>query len=226
MGAATVWEQTALYHKLRYADHGVIALVGTGQWGKTVAANTLVNIPPLNKRNVVLLNYPDEFVESHYPSRYRSVHWPDDLSEVPNLIHAGKDVVILDDSAFFAGARDSGTRHNKDIQKFMTISSHHELFFIVTIQNLSLLDISMMQSQDLIFLYKHMDGASISFERDGFTMDRIIANSLLEAYWKEYPEINPKAWTYYAAAGEMLKLDPPPWWTSEHSKPYKGVIPT
>lgn len=220
-----VWEQSRLFQRLRHARHGVILLVGTGQQGKTVAANTLVNIPPLRDRDVALVNYPEKFVREHYPTRYRAVRWPEEISEIPKVIRHSRDVVVIDDAAWLTGARDSATRENRDIQKIVTVASHMELFIIVTIQSTSLLDIAMMQSQEVVMLHKQMDPVALTFEREEFRPQQVLANFAIAHAVRVNPGVHPKAWTWCSTTCEMLRLAPPPWWEPAMSKPYMTSLP-
>lgn len=221
----TVWEQSRLYQRLESARHGVILLIGTGQMGKTVAANTLANLPPLCDRDVALVNYPKEFVRDHYPKRYRAIRWPEEITDIPRIIHHSRDVVLIDDAAWLTGARDSATRENRDIQKVVTVASHMEIFIIVTIQSTSLLDIAMMQSQEVIMLHKQMDGVALSFEREEFRAQQVLANQTISQMRRAHPEVHPKSWTWCSTTCEMLRLTPPPWWEPIMSKPYMNTLP-
>lgn len=220
-----VWEQSQLYRRLRSSRHGVILLIGTGQQGKTVAANTLANLPPLASRTVALVNYPADFVKTHYPARYRAVRWPDDISAIPKLLRHSRDLVLIDDAAWLTSARDSSTRANRDIQKLITVSSHMELYIVVTIQSTSLLDISMMQSQDVIMLHKRMDPVALEFERPEFLARQALANSEILRARRASPKVPPKAWTWCSTTCELLRLAPPPWWEPIMSKPYMCSLP-
>ncbi len=214
-----------LYRQLQYAKHGVFILVGTGQHGKTVTMHSLLNSPIMNDRDVALLNYPPSFVKRNLPDRYRSVKWPESIYDVPNRVHAGKDVLAIDDAIFFAGARSHATRMNKDIQQFLTISSHHELFIIICIQNLSLLDFSLIQSQYVYLIHKKMDIMSVAFERPETRRKQIIANAQIDHAIKSYPDLHPKGWSYCSTTWEIIHNDLPEYWKPELSKPFFGVIP-
>ena len=219
--------KSSLYQRLRAVRHGVIIVIGTGQWGKTVSVHSLIHSGAFPGRNVALVNYPPSFVKKHsYPDNYRAVKWPEDLTELPWVIRPSEDVVVLDDAIFLAGARDSTTRENKAMQKLMTIASHHELFIILTIQNSSLLDIGMMQSQDVYMLHKNMDTLSLQWERPEIINRQVVANSMLSRYMRDYPQVHPKAWTYSSTTHEMLSFPLPPWWQPPMSKPFYGVVPS
>ena len=220
-------EQSELWRRLRSAKHGVIIVLGTGQWGKTVTVHSLIAGGTFPGRNVALVNYPPSFVANHsYPSNYRAVQWPDDLNEIMDVIHPSCDVVVVDDAIFLAGARDSSTRGNKGLQKMMTIASHNELFFLITIQNSSMLDISMFQSQDVYMIHKHMDLVALQNERDQQMISQTVANILLSRKMGQHKNINPKSWAYCSTTKEMLCFDLPPWWEKNMSKPFKGMIPS
>jgi|GEM_PF-6028632 len=220
------FEDSRLYRRLKYAKHGTFLIPGTGQWGKTVAENSLANERLFDDRKIVLVNYDPAFVRKYYPSRYRAVKWPKELKDIVKLLNPGEDFVILDDAIFLAGARDTQTHENKDLQKLMTIISHHELFLGVTIQNTSLLDFSMIQAQDVFMLHKHMDPLSLEFERPAMKMRQITANMMFNRYWRKYPNIHPKAWTWSSTTNEMFALKMPSWWDWHMSKAFMGVIPT
>lgn len=219
------FEDSKLYQLLRYAKHGIFVWIGTGQHGKTVGVNVFANHPLFADRQIVLINYPPEFVDDNYPSNYRAEYWPDSIDDVVDILRPSRDFVIIDDAAWLVGSRDSGTRENKDIQKLMTIASHHELFVAVTIQNTSMMDISMFQSQDVYMMHKHMDPIALEFERPMTKTRQIVANVMLQDYRYKYPKIHPKAFTYCSTTWEMLQMPMPDWWTSKHSKPYYGRIP-
>ncbi len=220
-------QESDLYRRLRGAKHGVILVLGTGQWGKTVTVHSLIASGVFGDRNIALVNYPTDFVESHaYPKNYRSVSWPEDLSKISDIIHPSRDVVVIDDAIFIAGARDFSTRENRGLQKMMTISSHHELFFILTIQNTSMLDISMFQSQDVYMIHKHMDIIALQNERDQQVVSQTIANCVLTKYMRSHKKaIHPKAWGYCSTTKEIISFEIPPWWHPAMSKPFYGVIP-
>ena len=217
--------ESKIYKRLQYARHGIVGVSGTGQWGKTVFVNSLLQEPPFNRRNIVLFGYDPKYVDKNYPDRFRAEEWPEDLEDLPDVLHPSRDAAVLDDAIFRVGARDHATRENRSTQKFATIASHHEMFILLTIQNTSLLDISMMQAQDLYMFHKHMDPVALAFERPMFRNKQLIANVHLAKYRREFPEIHPKAWTYCSTTYEMLSAGLPWYWKPEMSKPYYGRIP-
>lgn len=219
------FSDTKICRRLMSVKHGVIVFLGTGQWGKTVSMHALLGTEPFRDRSVALINYPSKFVKGNYPDRYRSVKWPEELEDIPELIHPSQDVVAIDDAAWLVGARDSSTRGNKDLQKLMTIASHHELFFFLTIQNTSMMDISMMQSQDIYFFHKRMDPLSMEYERPSIKTRQVVANAMLSEYSLANKDRHPKGWTFCSTTWEMLYNTPPTWWQPKLSKPYYGVIP-
>lgn len=219
------FEDTNICRRLSSVRHGVIVLVGTGQHGKTVSMHALLASDPLKDRDVAMVNYPKRFISGNFPSRYRAVKWPTTLDDFPKLVHPSRDVVAIDDAAWMVGARDHATRDNKDLQKLLTIASHHELFFVLTIQNTSMLDILMMQSQDLYLLHKHMDPLSLEYERPVIKTRQVVANAMLSEYSRAYPDKHSKGWIYCSTTWEMIYNDLPPWWQPKLSKPYYGVIP-
>ena len=146
------FESSKLHKRLRGAKHGVFVWVGTGQWGKTVGVNTLANQDLFADRQIVLVNYPPDFVDSNYPDNYRAEQWPEDINDILKVFRPSRDFIIIDDAAWLVGARDHSSKGNKMIQKLLTISSHQELFFALTIQNTSMMDLSVFQSQDVYML--------------------------------------------------------------------------
>lgn len=227
MSEPMAFQNSAIYKALSRARHGVIITIGTGQWGKTVATHSVIESGVFGNRNVALVNYPPAFLKNYaYPSKYRAVKWPSTLEEVPKILRPSSDVVVFDDAVFLMGARDHASRENKAIQKLTTIASHHELFIMITIQNASLLDIGLMQSQDVYLLHKKMDVLSLQYERPELKTRQIIANSLISRYMTSFRTVHPKAWTYCSTTHEMLAMDMPPWWHPAMSKPFYGVIPS
>jgi len=220
------FEDSKLHRRLRRVRHGAILVIGTGQWGKTVAINSLVQEDVLADRNVVLINYDDDFVKEIYPDRYRGERWPEDLRDLTKILRAGKDFIIIDDAIFLAGSRDSQTRENKDLQKVMTILSHNDLFAAVTIQNTSLLDIGMMQSQDVHILHKHMDPLSMEFERPMMRIRQATANLMLGHYRRKFTDVHPKAFSWCSSTSEMIVTTIPHWWEKSMSKAFRGKVPT
>lgn len=208
-----------------HAAHAVFIWIGTGQWGKTVGVNSFANEGIFWDRDIVMVNYPYKFVRENYPARYRSEKWPKDLKDIPKQIRSSKDFVIIDDAVFLAGARDHGTRENKELQKLLTIASHHELFISVTIQNTSLLDFSVMQAQDVFMFHKKMDALSMEFERPMIKARQVVANIKIDQYAKAHPAIHPKAWTWCSTTNEMFTTKMPDWWMPRMSKPFYGVMP-
>lgn len=225
-GPAVPFKKSALYRRLRSVKHGMICAVGTGQHGKTVSVHSLIDSGVFGGRNVALVNYSPGFVDKYpYPGNYRAVKWPKDLKDLLKVVEPSKDVLVLDDAIFLAGARDSTTKDNKNLQKIMTIISHQEIFVVLTIQNTSLIDIGMMQSQDVYMLHKFMDTTALALERPHAQLNQIIANSLLAQYKARYPSVHPKSWAYCSATHEMISFSLPPWWVDAMSKPFYGVIP-
>lgn len=222
----TIFEDTGLYGRLKYAKHGVIVAVGTGQKGKTVLLNALANNTVFRYRDIALVNYPPEFVNEEYPPWYRAVKWDGDVDEFPKLFRPGKDIIIIDDAAWLVGARDHATKENKAIQKLITIASHYDLFIFVSIQSMAMLDIAMLMSQDVIILHKEMDLTSLRFERDEFQSQQGLANKILAKYFEENPGTHPKAVTYCSTTWETFVNGVPPFWKPEMSKPFRGRIPT
>jgi len=215
-----------MYRRLKYALHAVFLLVGTGQWGKTVSLNSLAQEPIFKDRNIVLVNYHPRFVYALYPPRYRAIKWPKEIEDIVDLLEPGKDFLIIDDAVFLAGARDHSTGENRDLQKLMSIASHHELFIGVTIQNTSMLDFLMLQAQDIHVLHKEMDALSLEFERPQIKMRQATANIMLGQYRKRFPDVHPKAWTWNSSTSEMISFGMPSWWKPEMSKAFKGRMPT
>lgn len=220
-------QESELFRRLSTAKHGVIVVIGTGQWGKTATVHSLIQSGAFPDRNVVLVNYSKTFVAQHsYPDSYRALTWPEDISEIMEVIRPSRDVVVVDDAIFVAGARDSSTRENKGLQKMMTIASHNELFFLLTIQNTSMLDISMFQSQDVYMIHKHMDLIAIQNERNNQVIAQTIANIYLERHMSKYKgKVHPKSWGYCSTTKEMIAFDLPPWWEPAMSKPFYGRVP-
>jgi hypothetical protein len=219
------FQDSKLYRRLKYAKHGVFLLVGTGQWGKTVALNSLAQEPLFDDRNIVMINYNPQFVWTLYPERYRAVRWPKKIEDIVQHVHHSKDFIIIDDAVFLAGARDHGTGENKDLQKLMSIASHHELFVGVTIQNTSMLDFMMLQAQDAYVMHKHMDPLSLEFERPELKMRQITANIMLSNYWQKFPDVHPKAFTWCSSTSEMIATKMPTWWKPAMSKAFQGMVP-
>ena len=211
--------------RLREALHGMFLVLGSGQHGKTVSINALFNEDHFIDRDVALVNYDPEFVKRIYPKRYRAVEWPDDPKKVKDLFSPSEDCVIIDDAAFLVSARDSATRESKDLQKLFTIVSHMELYVAVVLQSMALGDISIVQSQDLYLLHKHMDIMALSFERSQILPYQAMAELMITKYQSAHPEIHPKAWTYSGKTQEILISELPPFWTPEHSKPFKYSAP-
>ena len=103
------FQESDLYRRLRAAKHGVILVLGTGQWGKTVTVHSLIASGVFGDRNIALVNYPTDFVESHaYPKNYRSVSWPEDLD-------AGKSGTSENDD-YFQPSRTFFYPHNPEYQ--------------------------------------------------------------------------------------------------------------
>lgn len=225
-GDPAAFEASELYGRISRAEHGMIAAVGTGQHGKTATVHSLIDSGVFGNRNVAMVNYSPEFLAAHtFPDTYRAITWPEDLTDLLDIVEPSKDVLVVDDAIFLVGARDSATKGNKAMQKVMTIISHQELFVVLTIQNTSLMDISMMQSQDVYMLHKFMDTTALALERDQSQINQIIANALLARYKAEYPQYHPKSWAYCSATHEMISFALPSWWQDEMSKPFYGVIP-
>jgi len=219
------FKDSKLSKRLKWAKHGTFLAVGTGQWGKTVTMNALAAEAPFRGRNVVLINYSKDFVKKGYPSNYRAEKWPGKIADLYKIIKPGEDFIILDDAIFMASSRDTQTKENKEIQKFMTILSHNDLFAGISIQNTSLLDFSMMQSQDVHVLHKFMDPVALQFERPSMKLKQTVANAMLVHYWKRYPDVNAKSWTWCSSKPEMVQFHIPWWWQSTMSKAFRGVIP-
>ncbi len=218
-------ENSRLYRRLRYAKHGVIIFVGTGQWGKTVSMHALLNSPLFASRSKAMVNYPKKFVTDYLPPEYRACRWPEDLQDFPKIFKPSRDCVVIDDAVFFAGARDHATKGNKDVQKMLTIASHNELFFFLTIQSMGLLDFSLLQSQDVYIFHKNMDVLSMQFERPEFRSKQLIANLRLDSARDEYPELEPKGFSYCSTTYELIYNSLPSYWSPRLSKPFYGVVP-
>lgn len=216
---------SVLYRRLRYAKHGVIIFVGTGQHGKTVSMHAMLNSPLFRQRNKAMVNYPKKFVKDYLPPEYRACEWPDDLQDFPKIFNPSKDCVVIDDAVFFAGARDHATKSNKGIQKMLTIASHNELFFFITIQSMGLLDFSLMQSQDVFIVHKKMDVMSLQFERPELRRKQLIANLRLDNAHADYPELHPKGFSYCSTTYELIYNTLPSYWAPRLSKPFYGVVP-
>jgi hypothetical protein len=219
------FSQSRLCKRLASVRHGVLLFIGTGQHGKTVTMHAILNTAPFKGRNIALINYPPDFVNENYPSHYRAVRWPDNLEDIPKVIHPSRDIVAIDDAAWLVAARDHSTMANKNIQKLLTIASHHELFFALTIQNSSMMDFSIVQSQDTYIIHKQMDAMSLEFERPEVKTRQVIANAALDNIRRANPSKHPKGWSYCSTTWEMLYNQLPSWWQPKLSKPFYGVIP-
>lgn len=226
MVETVAWKQSRLYGMLKDVLHAVILLLGSGQHGKTVAVLSLLSEPPFKDRDVVLVNYDPEFVKRYYPQpRFRALKWPENLKELKDLVRPGKDILFFDDAAFLMAARDAGTRENKDIQKVLTVLSHMELIGIIAVQSMAICDASVVQSQDVYPIHKHMDPLALSFERSQIMPYQATAELMLRKYRKTYPEVHPKAWSWSSRTNEMLISNIPDYYVPEMSKPFKEAQP-
>lgn len=209
------------------APHAVLLNLGSGQQGKSVLAHNQASLY-WPSRDVILLNMPDEaFYNLNWPPHYRSLRMPKKLKDLQtkNLIKPSRDLLIIDDAIFRTPARRSLSSENVNLQQFLTIISHWELPIIYTIQNTSLLDISAWQSQNQFFFHKKMDPSALNQERLEYRQRQVLANMVID-FFKKYGTDRPeKSYSYCSTTGEILTLNPPTWWSSEHSKPLKGVIP-
>jgi hypothetical protein len=220
------FEETRLYATLRYAKHGIVIAVGTGQEGKTVLLNAIANNHIFRRRKIALVNYDPALVARDFPPHYRAIQWPDEIEDVPRLIYAGIDILIIDDAAFLIGARDHATRENKNIQKLITIASHYGIFIFISIQSLAMLDIGTLMSQGVVILNKMMDTTALKFERPEFQGHQAIANVKILRFRRSHPDVHPKAVTYCTTSWETFTNSVPEWWHIGLSLAQRGRIPT
>lgn len=185
---------------LEQMNTGLVVLRGTGRSGKTATAHYLLE-KVLNDRPVVTL-FPNPISDVVVNS----------FVDVPN-----DSTLFLDDTALYLHARKFGSKTNVQFSQVLTVYSHKDVRVVMTVQNLSLLDISAFMSQDVLILYKFSDWNNLLQERQEHKTSAMVANLILQ----DLP--SPRQQYTYSSLGEIIQNPLPTDWTEQKSKPYREV---
>jgi len=200
------------FDDLNSMEHGLVVSSGSGKTGKSSAVHYLAeSIPNFAERKKVFYDTVD-FDYTMYPN-YELVH---DLDEVP----AGC-VCFIEDMIRLFSSRGSG---NKDmLPVWLSLISHKDIVVMISTQNYSDLDKSILRSQKVISVHSYMYENDLPFERDEIKLQQAVANDQIERHIRSHPDIDPRAFKYCPEYLQTVTLSLPDWWTTRHSKMFREV---
>jgi len=195
-------------------DEGVIAIVGTGRSGKTALAHLLA---AHSYKPVYALDYPVDFVNQYCPEGWNTVSTKDvfSLSEC---------VILMDDAALFASARQFGSSWSKAWVRFQTIISHKKITLITVVQSLNLLDIGVLRSQRMAVLYKYSSLVNCMYEREEFRDIALQSRLIIDKHRNALPSHHHKSFVFDHTLGTCWNHPLPEHWDENLSTPYADFI--
>ncbi len=194
-------------------SEGCIVVLGSGRSGKTLLGHLIANY---GSKPVVALAYPQNAIDQ----------CPDDWSSCDPLdVFSLKDCILLvDDAALFANARDFGSKWSKKWVQFQTIISHKNITILFIVQSSNLLDIGTLRSQRMAVLYKYSDATNVSYERDEFKRVAMVTRQVIGRLRQQFPQVHPKSWVFDMTLGKAWHHPIPEHWTPTLSVPYRDYV--
>jgi hypothetical protein len=190
---------------------GVVGFYGHRRKGKTATAWKLAE-GSLNKgRHVAAYLFPKK-ARHLLP---KGIKFVDSVKEVAKLKGY---LIVADEMAIHANARDFNTDANKEMYKLMAIADQcHQLLFLIC-QHTRQLDVGLVMEPDLI-VFKQPSLLHIRFARPELRVD-------VQAAWDAFAEAkgNKKAWSYVVDFHDgrtgFLRNKLPTFWSEELSEAY------
>jgi len=192
---------------------GVICVVGTGRSGKTCLGHLLA---AESTKEVKVMAYPPNAINA-CPKNWSSVQ--------PGEVFGLKDcVLIVDDAALWASARDFASSWSKAWIQFQTIVSHKAITIIFIVQSMNLLDIGTLRSQRMAVLYKMSDLVNVKYERDEFRSVAFTSRNHIIKIRKRLKDLHPKSFVYDMTMAKVWNHPIPGHWCDILSTPYRDYV--
>ncbi len=200
---------------------GVLIITGHRGQGKSALAWWLADyMREKTNKSVAALGVP-KLAQKLFPKRgfgRGGIKFVDKLEQVSKLKPS---IVICDEAAFLAGARDGMSKNNKDWLKLIAICRHKDHLLVFVHQQSRQLDVQIMIDSDLVLMKRptqlHLRGARSEF-----------APELKEAYEKfsrMRSDTRKKVYAvdYHYGKRAMLNAEMPSWWSEKISRAYEAV---
>jgi len=175
-------EQEWEYLLKKLEQPSVIILRGTGRTGKTAQAYYLLEQAKEKGQEVFIMGGNPEPVD-----------WLEQIDMIGDLEEHGREkkTLLIDDiGALGLTARNSQTKEAKQLQEYGTIISHKKVTLLISIQNLSLLDVKgLMTTQDCVILHKLSNRFGITLERTWAKERLERANEFMYHLLQEYYDV-------------------------------------
>ena len=190
---------------------GVVCIYGHRRKGKTATAWRLAE-DSLNKgRRVAAFLFPQK-ARHLLPKSIKHVSTAGELAKLKGYL------VVADEMAIHANAREFQSDANKEMYKLMAIAAQsHQLLLVIT-QHSRQLDVGIVMEPDLI-IFKQPSLLHIRFARPELKVD-------VQAAWDAFDKCkgNKKAWSYVVDFHDgrtgFLKNKLPSFWSEELSEAY------
>ena len=176
------------------------------------------------KKTVASIGTPPE-ARKAFPKRgfgrTGGVQHIDDLKQVSELKPS---IVICDEAAFLANARDAMNKQNKDWLKLIAICRHKDHLLIFIHQQSRQLDVQILMDADIVLMKRptelHVRGARNELAPEIREAANLFSQMRGDTRKKVYVV------DYHKPEAKMLSASMPTWWTNKISKAYSSVVIT
>ena len=205
----------------RIPSQGVLVINGHRGEGKSALGWWLAQeMQAKTRKQVAALGMPMEAREV-FPKRgfgRGGIQWVNTIDEVTKMKPS---IVIVDEAAFVAGARNAMSRANKEWLKLIAICRHKDHLLIFIHQQSRQIDVQILMDADLVLMKRptmlHLRGARAEFApemEDAFRLfSEMRGNTKKKVYVVDYHNGN----------AALLGAAMPKWWSEKISKAYSSV---
>lgn len=205
----------------RIPSQGVLVINGHRGEGKSALGWWLAQtMQSKTRKQVAALGMPME-ARKVFPKRgfgRGGIQWVNSIEEVSKMKPS---IIIVDEAAFVAGARNAMSKNNKEWLKLIAICRHKDHLLIFIHQQSRQLDVQILMDADLVLMKRptmlHLRGARAEFApemEDAFTQfSEMRGNTKKKVYVVDYHNGN----------ASMLNAAMPTWWNDKVSKAYSSV---
>lgn len=207
-----MFHHSETYDDLNSMEHGVVAASGSGKTGKSSGVHALGElIPNFASRKKVFFD-----VLNFDPSIYPGYELVRDIDDIPSDC-----VCYIEDMIRVFSSRGSSNKATLPI--WLGIISHKDIILMITTQNYQDIDKSLLRSQKVVSIHSYMYENDLPFERDEIKLQQAVANRTIEYHVRNNPDVDPRSIKYCAEYNESFILPLPSWWSSAHSKMFRGA---
>ena len=202
-------------------SQGVVVINGHRGEGKSALGWWLAqDLQKRNKKKVAAYGMPTE-ARKVFPQRgfgRGGIQYVNNLQEVSALKPS---IIICDEAAFIAHARDSMAKQNKDWLKLIAICRHKDHLLIFIHQQSRQLDVQILMDADLVLMKRptelHVRGARNELAPEVRQAAKQFSEMRGDTRKKVYVV------DYHKPEAKMLTASMPKWWTNKISKAYSAV---